>query len=73
MHFSMSRIEIFLRKSKPFKNLVLRILYGECYKAKRIADTWNQIPSNIKHITPVHKFKKQLINWMNTQRLTETD
>ena len=39
----------------------------------RIADTWNQIPSNIKHITPVHKFKKKLIDWMNTQRLTETD
>jgi ribonucleases P/MRP protein subunit RPP40 len=39
----------------------------------RVADTWNLIPSHIKQITPVYRFKKHLIDWMNKQRLTEQD
>ena len=39
----------------------------------RIVELWNSLPSEIKHITPVKKFKSKLIIWMNERKLTDMD
>ena len=39
----------------------------------RTADIWNIIPSDIKNIRQVIKFKKRLVQWMNEIKLTSRD
>ena len=39
----------------------------------RIVEVWNSLPSELKHTTPVKKFRSKLIIWMNEHKLTDMD
>lgn len=39
----------------------------------RTADIWNSLPSDIKSIRQVTKFKKRLVQWMSEKKLTSRD
>ena len=39
----------------------------------RIVEIWNSLPSELKHTTPVKKFRSKLIIWMNEHKLTDMD
>jgi hypothetical protein len=39
----------------------------------RTADVWNRLPSDIKQIVSVSKFKSRLVQWMREQKLTSRD